>query len=171
MLNIRNWRAQRTGMQTDIRQGDGTINRQGTNREWMNRKTKRRQAVNHKGGNNKKQNTHAGSKNTIRCVSKLLVKIKQEVRKREGITHTKKYEDKKWGREVRRKHTRKLAWIEKTAVKYSKQRPSVFYSRHPSFTFPYQWWKHISMLANIQNFQCCKGWFWLLEVSWKKCSV
>lgn len=82
-------------MQTDIRQGDGTINRKGTNRERMNRKTKRRQAVNHKGGNNKKQNTHAGSKNTIRCVSKLLVKIKQEVRKREGITHTKKYEDKK----------------------------------------------------------------------------
>lgn len=76
-------------MQTDIRQGDGTINRQGTNRERMNRKTKRRQVVNHKGGNNKKQNTCAGSKNTIRRVSKLLVKIKQEVRKREGITHTK----------------------------------------------------------------------------------
>lgn len=58
-------------------------------------KQKEGRAVNHKGGNNKKQNTHAGSKNTIRRVSKLPVKIKQEVRKREAITHTNKYEDKK----------------------------------------------------------------------------
>lgn len=49
--------------QADIRQGDGTINRQGTNREQVKQKEGR--AVNHKGGNNKKQNTHAGSKNTI----------------------------------------------------------------------------------------------------------